>query len=71
MIAATGFDLFKTNLNFSGGEFELLAVGFAGAFVTALLAVKYFVKYISSHSFMAFGIYRIALALLFWLFIVI
>ena len=70
MVAATGFDLFKSNLTFSGDEYGVLAVGFVGAFVTALVAVKYFVRYISSHSFMAFGIYRIVLALLFWLFVV-
>ena len=70
MVAATGFDLFKSNLTFSEDEFGILAVGFVGAFVTALLAVKYFVRYISSHSFVAFGIYRIVLALLFWLFVV-
>ena len=70
MVAATGFDLFKANLSFSGGELGILAVGFLGAFITALLAVKYFVRYISNHNFVAFGIYRIALAMLFLLFIV-
>ena len=70
MAAATGFDLFKTQISFSNGEFGVLAIGFIGAFVTALLAVKYFVRYISNHSFMAFGMYRIVLALLFWFFIV-
>ncbi|MBM3943156.1 MAG: undecaprenyl-diphosphate phosphatase [SAR202 cluster bacterium] len=70
MVAATGFDLFQTGFAFSGREFLLLAIGFVGAFATALLAVKFFLRYISSHSFVAFGIYRIILAVLFWALII-
>lgn len=70
MAAATGLDLIKTEFSFTGQEWGLLAVGFIGAFITALLAVKYFIKYIERHTFIAFGVYRIVLAVLFWLFIV-
>lgn len=70
MAAATGLDLVKSNFSFSEGEWGIIAVGFVGAFVTALLAVKYFVRYVEHHSFVAFGIYRIILAILFLVFIV-
>lgn len=70
MAAATGLDLVKTNFSFSGQEWGILAVGFVGSFITALLAVKYFIKYIERHTFVAFGVYRIVLAILFWVFIV-
>jgi undecaprenyl-diphosphatase len=66
--AATGLDLLRTPLQFSGSEWGMLAVGFGVSFVVALLVLRWFIKYISRHSFLPFGIYRIAIALLgFWL----
>lgn len=70
MAAATALDLFKTSFSFNMQEWGVLAVGFIGSFVTAIFAVKYFIKYIEHHTFIVFGIYRIVLAVLFWLFIV-
>jgi undecaprenyl-diphosphatase len=69
MAAATGLDLLKSNFSFSAQEVMALTVGFVGAFITALFAIKSFVRYVQHHSFIAFGIYRIVLALLFWFFI--
>ena len=69
MAAATGLDLVRSDFSFTGQEWGLLAIGFVGSFFTALLAVKYFVKYVEHHGFIVFGIYRIVLALIFWLFI--
>jgi undecaprenyl-diphosphatase len=70
MAAATGLDLVKSNFSFSADEWGLLTVGFVGAFLTALLAVKYFLRYIEHHTFVAFGVYRIILAVVYWFFIV-
>ncbi len=70
MVAATGLDLVKSNFSFNSQEWGVLAVGFIGAFVTALLAVRFFIQYVKNHTFVAFGIYRIVLAVLFWLLIV-
>ncbi|HZE87828.1 MAG TPA: undecaprenyl-diphosphate phosphatase [Methylomirabilota bacterium] len=70
MIAATGLDLVKSNFSFSSSEWGILAVGFVGAFITALLAVKYFLRFIQHHTFIPFGIYRIIVAILFWLLII-
>jgi len=70
MVAATGLDLVKSNFNFTGNEWMVLAVGFIGAFVTAMFAVKYFVRYVQNHTFVAFGVYRIILAIVFWLLII-
>jgi undecaprenyl-diphosphatase len=69
MVAATGLDLIKSEFGFSAGEWGILAVGFIGAFITALFAVRFFLQYIAKHTFVAFGIYRIVLALVFWLFV--
>ncbi len=70
MAAATGLDLIKSNFSFTVNEYSLLAVGLAGSFITALLAVKFLLKFIQTHTFIPFGIYRIFLAILFWVFII-
>ena len=69
MLAATTFDLFKSNFIFTPSEYNLLAIGFVGSFIVATITVKFFLHLIESHTFVSFGIYRIALAVLFWLFV--
>lgn len=69
MAAATGLDLLKSNFDFSTQEYSVLAVGFIGSFIVALLAIKFFIKFIQNHTFIPFGIYRIILAFLFFLFL--
>lgn len=64
MIAASGLDLVKSGFHFSGHEYLLLVIGFVVAFVTAMIAVKAFVKYVESHSFIPFAIYRIVLGVI-------
>ncbi len=61
MLAATGYDLLKSNFSFSGNEYLLLAVGLVTAFISALFVIKLFVAYISKHNFVYFALYRIAL----------
>lgn len=67
MLAATGLDLINSNFAFSGNEYSLLGVGFVGSFVVAIAAVKFFLRFIERHTFIPFGIYRIILAVIFWL----
>ncbi len=67
MLAATTLDLYKSQLNFSHQETVLLFIGFIGSFITALFAVNIFIKFVQKHSFLSFGVYRIAIGL-FWLF---
>lgn len=69
MFAATALDLKESALNFSAQEFLLLGIGFVGAFITAIIAVKFFIKFIGNHTFIPFGLYRIVLAVLYWLII--
>ncbi|HYD91862.1 MAG TPA: undecaprenyl-diphosphate phosphatase [Flavobacterium sp.] len=70
MIGATGLDLFKSADQFSSDQFGVLAIGFVTAFITALISIKFLLNYIQKRNFMPFGIYRIALAILFWLVII-
>ncbi len=69
MAAASGLDLLKTAPTFSGDEFGLLATGFATAFLVALLAIRFLLHFVRRHNFIPFGIYRIGLAVLFFLFV--
>ncbi len=70
MLAATGLDVIKNDFNFTSSEWNLLAVGFVTAFITALLAVQFFLRYIEKHSFSAFGWYRIIIGLLILFFLI-
>lgn len=65
MAAATGYDLLKNYQQFSDAQFNLLAAGFIVSFLMALVAIKALLGYVKHHTFVAFGIYRIVLALAF------
>jgi len=67
MLAAASLDLYKHYDSFSSDQFGLLSVGFVTAFFVALLAIKTFLSYIQKHSFAVFGVYRIVLALIFFM----
>lgn len=69
MAAATGLDLVKSAHNFSGQEFMILGIGLIGAFITALLTVRWFIGFVKTHTFIPFAWYRIAVALVFWMFL--
>lgn len=71
MLAASAFDLYKQGSSFSASEYNLLIIGFIGAFLTALLAISWFLKFIKTHTFISFGIYRIVIAALAFLFLTI
>lgn len=69
MAAATGLDLVKSAKHFTGNEYMLLGIGLIGAFITAILVVKWFIGFVKNHTFIPFGIYRIAIAFVYYLFI--
>lgn len=68
MLAATAFDFIKSAGSFSGADYGLLAVGFATSFFVAAVAVRWLLAYVRTHTFVAFGIYRVALAAIFFFF---
>ena len=68
MTAATSYKLYqhvKENGLLSGSEIQLLAIGNLVAFAVALIAIRFFVNYLSKHGFAVFGYYRIAIGVLF------
>jgi undecaprenyl-diphosphatase len=48
----------------------ILAVGFFGAFVVALVSVKLFLRYVQHNNFIIFGVYRVIAAILFFLIVI-
>ncbi len=79
MVAATGYDLFKSLRHNQGGSeigvaphdlhgWIVLAIGFVVSFVVAYLVVAWFMNWVRKRGFVPFAIYRIlaGLAVLWW-----
>jgi undecaprenyl-diphosphatase len=75
MIAATGYDLFKSLRHKAGGsaigvgpsnsqEWLVLAIGFVVSFIVAYLVVAWFMHWVRKRGFTPFAIYRIVLGIL-------
>jgi len=67
MLAATGYKLlkhYKLAGGFTGEEIKLLAIGNIVAFVVALMAIKFFIGFLTKHGFRIWGIYRIIVGIL-------
>lgn len=65
MLAATGYDLIKTPLDFTSEQIMLLTVGLITAFIFAWLAVKVFLAIVNRYGFKYFGWYRILVGVVF------
>jgi undecaprenyl-diphosphatase len=69
MMAATGYDLFKTWSQFKEGDLVFLAIGFGVSFITAYFTVSAFIQILGRWTLKPFAWYRLALTpiiLLFW-----
>ncbi len=69
MAAVSGYDLLKSAHSFSGSQIGLLLLGFIVSFIVAMATIKWFIGYVQKHSFVSFGVYRIAIAVLMYLLI--
>jgi undecaprenyl-diphosphatase len=68
MFAATVLDLYKSLPILQGSDVPMFATGFIVSFVAAWLAIKFFLRFLASHTLNPFGWYRIVAALgIFWL----
>ncbi len=67
MLAASAYDLYKNHHSITLEQFHLLALGFVVAFVLAIVAIKFLLRFVQTHTFNAFGVYRIIAAIAFWL----
>lgn len=64
MIGTTLLELIKEGASFSGQEWLLILIGFFLSFLVAGLVIRKFIGYIQHHDFEIFGWYRIVLAIL-------
>ena len=64
MFAATIYDLLSSRQALDAHDAVLLAVGFAVAFITALVVIRAFLHYVSRHTFVPFAHYRIVFGVL-------
>jgi undecaprenyl-diphosphatase len=69
MIAATTLDIWKHGASLSSTDVSSLVVGLVVSFLVALAAIKGLLRFVESHSFIAFGVYRIIIAGIFLFFI--
>ena len=66
MIGASVLDLAKNGGHLSGQEMVAIAIGFVVAFVSAIVVVKFLIRYVAHHTLSVFAWYRIGFgALLF------
>lgn len=70
MVAATGYDMLKSWSLFTSADLPFFAIGMVGAFFSAILAIRVFVRLLSRVSLVPFAIYRLILAPVAWYFLV-
>ena len=64
MFAASAYDLYKSRDILTSGDLPIFVVGLVTAFVSALIVIRVFVRFVSNHSFRSFAWYRIGVGLL-------
>lgn len=64
MMLATSYDLWKSRELLSAGDLPMFSIGFVTAFVTAALAIKFFMALLERFTLRPFGAYRIVVGLL-------
>lgn len=64
MVAAVGYELYKSASTLTSADILPFAVGFIVSFIVAIAAVKTFIKLLGSMTLRPFGYYRIALGVL-------
>ena len=63
LLGATVFSLYKERALLSAADLPLFSLGSVAAFVSAFLCVRWLLRYVSTHTFNAFALYRIAFGL--------
>jgi undecaprenyl-diphosphatase len=60
LMAAGVYSLWKERALLSWNDLPMFAIGTVFAFISALLCIRWLIKFVSSHDFTAFAWYRIA-----------
>lgn len=64
MVGATSLDLIKSIDSLAVSDIPLFLIGMTASYITAILAIKFFINLVAKYSLALFGYYRLALALL-------
>lgn len=70
MFGASLMEVIKFDALLSFSEILILFVGCAAAFIVSLFVIKFILNYIKNHSFTIFGIYRILLGIIIFIFLI-
>lgn len=68
--SACAYDLFKNYKQINFNDLEIILVGIISSFISSILVIKWLLKFISNHSFVGFGYYRILLGLVILFFVI-
>lgn len=69
IFAATALDILKNREAFVSSDWTMLSIGLIVSFVVALASIRFFLRYVQNNGLAAFGIYRIVIAAVFWIFV--
>jgi undecaprenyl-diphosphatase len=64
LLGAALYDFYKHYAIFSVSDIPLFLAGIIASFITALLVIRWLLRYVASHTFVVFAYYRIAFGLL-------
>ncbi|MBM3341031.1 MAG: undecaprenyl-diphosphate phosphatase [Betaproteobacteria bacterium] len=64
LVAAGAYSLYKHRALLSVDDIGFFSVGLVMSFISALLCIRWFIRYVASHDFTVFGWYRIVFGLL-------
>ena len=64
LLGATVYSIYKARALLSMGDVPLFLIGGVAAFISAFLCVRWLLRYISTHDFMAFAYYRIVFGII-------
>lgn len=64
MAAAGGYKLLKTYDTIQASDIQTLLIGNVIAFIVAMLAIKFFINFLTKYGFKVFGYYRIILGII-------
>jgi undecaprenyl-diphosphatase len=67
IIIASAYDLIKEKSIIFNSDIHVLLVGFITSFIFAYISVKWLINFVSKHSLVVFGIYRIIIGIIFLL----
>lgn len=65
MVVATGYDLLKNISKFNSSDLIAISLGTLVSSITAIIVIKWLMKYVQTNDFTSFAIYRIVFALLY------